>query len=80
MGQQHNAFARSRAMHHAILTIMAAGGSELTQRLAIDVLGPYKSRGHGGKFGRRGSRPNFDSGSANNKPHQGVRECARRVL
>lgn len=79
MGQHHNAFSRSKAMLAAILQIMAFGGSPLAQKLQLEALGQYKSRGHGGKFGRRGSRPNFDSGSSNNIPHQGVQECARRV-
>src|ERR1700693_2940675 len=74
MSTNHRAFSRSIALFAAIRAILDFGGSALDQHLKVAALGEYRSRGKGGKF-KRGKIFHVSS----NLPHQGVRECARRV-
>jgi hypothetical protein len=53
MSMNTNAFARARAMAAAISAMMAAGMSGFELKQGIFGLGPYVSRGKGGKVARR---------------------------
>lgn len=66
-------FARARAM----MSLIVAAMGDMAKLAAI---GPYESRGKGKGRGPRMCRTNFLS-SAGSKymPHQGKRECARRI-
>ena len=72
-------FARANAMHAAILSILTATTSHFAAAGAIEALGEYKSRGHGGKHRPQRSRPVMRGGRSKYQPHQGKKECARRV-
>lgn len=66
-------FKRARAMFAAIAAAMLLPMAE--QAAAMADIGPYRSRGKG-----RGSAPRNHLPRANKYlPHQGARECARRV-
>lgn len=86
MGQNNNAFSRSRVMFAAIMGILSNGGASFEQQHAIDQLAPYQSRGHGGKFRNGGVRHKIyakmvrnNGGGTDNSLVVGSRECARRV-
>lgn len=72
-------FARAKAMFAVIAAAMAL--PILARQDALAEIGEYKSRGHGGKhrphgrflgWGYRQDRSAY-------QPHQGKKECARRV-
>jgi len=66
-------------MRAAIVAIMSAGLSPLAQSISIGDLGPYKSRGKGGKH--RCLATSFGDnagGKSKYQPHQGAQECERR--
>lgn len=79
MSTNHQAFSRSIALRMAIIAITQQFINPLEAYFKIQGLGEYKSRGHGGKHKASRSRPNLDSGHSSVNPHQGVRECARRL-
>lgn len=64
------------AMAAAIVKLHA--GSPLALQAALAALPPYKSRGHG--WGLR--QPSHNARAARSKymPHQGERECDRRMV
>jgi hypothetical protein len=72
---QTTPFKRAKAMMAAISVILSTS-SGLVQQLKLDALGVYRSRGHG--RGDPFARQNYTSHSKY-KPHQGKKECARRV-
>lgn len=76
---QQNAFSRSHAMMAAIVKIMALPGAQQITQLA--ALGEYTSRGHGGKHKPKGRflGNNYRYNRSKYSPHQGKKECARRV-
>jgi hypothetical protein len=65
-----NPFARSIALHAAILSILAVQSSHLLAGMAINNLPAYKSRGKGGKFGIRSKTFHI----SNNRPHDGKKQ------
>lgn len=77
-----NAFRRAKEMMAKIQYIKSQTSSLLLQNLFIQDLGPYKSRGHGGKhtpharigfvFAQHRSVSKYSS-------HQGKKEIARRL-
>lgn len=51
------------------------------QREILDRIGPYQSRGKGGKYRPRFARShNTRAARSKYMPHQGARECDRRFL
>jgi hypothetical protein len=71
-------FRRAIEFNRAIVEIINSGMSPFEIKVAIDALPEYKSRGHGGKFHKRQPNAhNFNPSKYN--PHQGKKECARRV-
>lgn len=77
------AFKRSTAMFAAIKALATSGLSGLNLPLAIQGLGAYTSRGHGGKHKAHGKHTKCLKKMLNQRsryrPHQGVREIARRA-
>ena len=73
-----NAFKRSKEMFAAIQVLTSTGLQGLNLQSAIQELGEYGSRGHGGKFHKRHANAhNFHSSKY--QPHQGKQEIARRL-
>lgn len=66
-------FARAIAMMSLIATAMQSASPQL----AMSQIGDYRSRGHG--RGRYSGIKYGPSPSGKYLPHQGARECARRV-
>lgn len=72
---KNTAFHRAKTMMAAISAILSAsGGMTTAARTKIDALSPYKSHGKG-----RGSVLRIYSSRNKFAPHQGAKECARRV-
>lgn len=75
------AFKRAREMM-AKIQFIAYNNPPLLASLLIDRIGPYKSRGHGGKFGRHGANVKVYNKMLrhHNRPSfQGAQERLRRV-
>lgn len=72
---QATPFKRAIAMMAAISAAMACADSQA----ALAQIGPYVSRGKGKGRGPRMCRTNFHGGGSKYVPHQGKRECARRL-
>lgn len=70
-------------MFAAISGLFALGMSGLKLQTAIQGLGEYKSRGHGGRYKAHGKHNKCMKKMLNQRskyqPHQGKREIARRV-
>ena len=67
-----------RAQYVRRLVVAALGIADTAERLtALAAIPVYVSRGHG--RGDKFARQNFVTSSPKYKPHQGKRECARRV-
>jgi len=82
---QQNEFRRANMMMDAIRLLMVAHTGVLLQQ-EIQKLGPYESRGKGGKYRPNGSRRKVylkmlrqNGGGGIRGPHQGKREIARRL-
>jgi hypothetical protein len=73
-----NHFARAKMMFAAIATVMLLP-SPVAQRDALDAIGEYRSRGHGGKHRPKGRFLGWlYPKTSKYVPHQGKKECARR--
>jgi len=79
VGKHVKPFRRAIALVEKIQGIVAKGLQPIARQIELDALPRYVSRGHG----RPGLRqPSHNARAARSKymPHQGARECDRRVL
>lgn len=67
-------FNRATKLFNAIKLIIDANMPVELQRLALNGLPAYRSRGHG----RNAPAKNYITKASKYTPHQGERECARR--
>lgn len=75
-----NHFAHAKAMFAFVAAAMALP-TPAAQRVALEQIGEYRSRGHGGKHRPKGRFLGwwYHKGIGKYQPHQGKQECARRV-
>lgn len=72
-------FARSIAMMNMIQAAYAMT-DKISQMLALDRVGVYESRGHGGKHRPKEAKSMArNNGRSRYTPHQGTQEIARRL-
>jgi hypothetical protein len=76
--QRSSPFSRSIQIRAEILGILATTAYPLEKMLRINELPDYKSRGHGGKHRPQGRFLGSFSSNSKYRPHQGIREIARR--
>lgn len=62
----------------AVAAFAFGGGGMLAYQAALERIGPYRSRGKGKGRGRF-SKTNTGTSRSKYAPHQGKRECARRM-
>lgn len=88
MAKHVNHFTRAKAMFAAIAAAMSAAiaatmnfASFEGRQAALDKIGEYRSRGHGGKHMPKGRFLGWGYRQDRSKyqPHQGKQECARRL-
>lgn len=74
-------FKRAHAFLNAMNAIMLSGIPQYLQRIELDNLGAYRSRGHGKNINVKKPKINFTTNWKQRMGGQtcGQRECARRV-
>lgn len=79
MAKHVNHFTRAKAMFAAIAAAMALP-TPAAQRDALEQIGEYRSRGHGGKHMPKGRFLGWRGRHLSKyQPHQGAQECVRRL-